>query len=233
MKMKSLLFAALVAGISMNASAKNETFDNCGDVMSADNVTLKAGEMVEGGVALTLDKKHEKAVDFTNIQFDITFPQDANGKALRPCLDEDGVYDWSGDDIDMVGKPKAPCVAYSNNFGNPEKYPNMLGVVGVNMTKTAVTANPVQLYCMNVTADEDMLGGEYQIIVKDLMYTTYSDDAYETAEPQVLCTVTVDAPTAVRDLNVNGVKTRKVVENGQVYIIAGDAKYTVMGQKVK
>ena len=216
----------------MNASAKNETFDNCGDVMSADNVTLKAGEMVEGGVALTLDKKHEKAVDFTNIQFDITFPQDANGKALRPCLDEDGVYDWSGDDIDMVGKPKAPCVSFSNNYDVDTNFPTYRAV-GVNMTKTAVKANPVQLYYVNIKADEGMLTGDYQVLVSEIIYTNYDDDTFNSLEPQVLMTVHVDGVSAVSDLNVETVKTRKVVENGQVYIIAGDAKYTVMGQKVK
>ena len=229
MKIKSLLFAALVAGISMSAYA--EDYVDCGDVMTADNFTLKAGEMLEGGVEVSLDKK--MATDFTNIQFDIVFPQDANGKGLRPCLDEDGVYGWSGDGISMVGKPKAPAVAYKDNFEVEEFYPNHR-VVGANMTKTAQTLNPVQLYSFNVKADEDMLTGDYQLIIHSIKYTDYADNSYATKAEQVLCTVHVDGKkSAVNDLNVQSVKTRKVVENGQVYIIAGEAKYNVMGQKVK
>ncbi|MDO4511269.1 MAG: hypothetical protein Q4B68_05565 [Bacteroidales bacterium] len=45
---------------------------------------------------------------------------------------------------------------------------------------------------------------------------------------------TVGAPTGINDVNAaNDVKVRKVVENGQVYIINGDAKYNVMGAQVK
>ena len=226
MKFKSLLFAALVAGMSMTASAQNDgtAYTDCGDILSADAVTVKPGEVGIVNVYLT----RQTAPDFTNIQFDIVFPE-----GLRPYLDEDGVYGWSGDDITMVGKPKAPAVAFKDNFMVDEFYPNHR-VVGANMTKTAQTANPCQLYCFNVKADENMAGGDYQLKCHSLKYTTYSDDSYATKDEQVLGTVTVDAPfTAVNDLNVQSVKTRKVVENGQVYIIAGEAKYNVMGQKVK
>ncbi|MDO4512321.1 MAG: hypothetical protein Q4B68_10965 [Bacteroidales bacterium] len=43
-----------------------------------------------------------------------------------------------------------------------------------------------------------------------------------------------EVPTAVEDINAAvAPKTRKVIENGQVYIIAGDKKFNVMGAEVK
>ena len=232
MKMKSLLFAALVAGMSFAANAET-AYTNVGDKMTAPNFTLKAGEATgDDGLAFTMTRVDEKATDWTNIQFDIVFPQDANGKGLRP-VEIDGAFDWAGEELPMVGKPKAPCVSYKNNFDMPEKYP-VHTVVGVNMTKTAIEANPCQLYCMYVKADEDMLMGDYELKVKNLKYTIYANDSFATADEQVLCTVHVDGKVdAVNDIKVAGTKTYKTIENGQVVIVKGDAKFNIMGQEIK
>lgn len=224
MKIKSLLFAALAAGMSLSASAADH--ENCGDLLTATNVQVKPGEIAV--VELLLTK--QTAPDFTTIQFDIIFPE-----GLKPCLNEDNVYAWAGDDIVMAGKPKAPVVSYTDNFANPDKYPQFT-VVGANSTNNKQTSNPCQLYYFNVTADSSTPSGEYELKAANLKYTTYSGDTYATAAEQVICKVTVDNPnpTAISVPNANAtVKTRKVVENGQVFIIAGEAKYNVMSQKVK
>ncbi len=40
-------------------------------------------------------------------------------------------------------------------------------------------------------------------------------------------------PSGIKDVTANDTKVRKVYENGQIYIINGDAKYNVMGAQVK
>ncbi len=190
MRIKSLLLATLVACMSFAAHAET-AYTNVGDKMRAPDFTIKAGETTgEDGVALTMTRVDPKATDFTNIQLDIVFPVDKNGKGLRP-VEIDGVYGWAGSDIPMIGKPKVPCVHYNNNFDMPEKYP-VHTVVGVNMTKTAIEANPCQLYNFYLAADEGMLTGDYQIKVKNIKYTIYANDSFATADEQVVCTVHVE-----------------------------------------
>ncbi len=178
MKIKSLLFAAIAVFSVVSASAQDEYID-CKDKLSAESIILRS-EIGTVNVYLT----RELAPDFTNIQFDLVFPE-----GIYPVLDEDEVYDWAGDDIPMVGKPKVPCVSFRNNFQRDDFYPEHT-VVGVNMTKTAVLANPCQLYCFNIAADERMLNvGTYQIMVKNLKYTTKDNEAYRNLDEQVLCNV--------------------------------------------
>ncbi len=46
-------------------------------------------------------------------------------------------------------------------------------------------------------------------------------------------TFSVDPTSAINDIAVDKVKTYKTIENGQVVIVKGDAKYNVMGQAIK
>jgi hypothetical protein len=45
--------------------------------------------------------------------------------------------------------------------------------------------------------------------------------------------LTVAGETAVENNTVETVDVKKVIENGQVYIIKGDAKFNVLGAEVK
>ena len=222
MKIKSLLFAALVAGMGMTANAET-AYTNCGDVLSCNDFEIVAG--AEEYTEVTLVLTRQTSPDWTNIQFDLVFPE-----GLRPVQNAKKRWQTAAPDVCDEG---IPFVTWKSNFDNPQKYP-VHTYVGSNLEKIACEANPAQLLTFYVKADADMVGGEYEFKAKRLKYTCYNDDSYATADEQVLCGVTVKSSfTAVNDLNVENVKTRKVVENGQVYIIAGEAKYNVMGQKVK
>lgn len=151
------------------------------------------GNKVERYTARIGDNKMWK-----NIQFNLTFPE-----GLRPVkvnyddndncyLDdsEDGFYDEAGSDVVMKGRPPVPQVTYSNNFGNPEKYPNHI-VVGANLT--AVWNPAGEVYAMYVAADEDMPNGEYDLMV----YSKWIDQCdgdntiFTDEERGVLCHITV------------------------------------------
>jgi len=219
MKIKSLLFAALVA---FTASAQT-AYTDCADKLTADAVTLKAGE----STVLNLNLNRQTSSDFTNIQFNVTFPE-----GIRPVEDADmECYGWEGEGIPL--KARKPVVAYTDNFAKTDIYPNY-AVVGVNMNKVAVTENPCQIYCLSVGADEGLETGDYEVTTDYIKYTTYANDSYATSGKQVICTIHVEGTaTGINDLQVNSAKTYKTIENGQVIIVKGDVRYNTMGQIVK
>ena len=222
MKIKSLLFAALVAGMGMTANAET-AYTNCGDVLSCNDFEIVAG--AEEYTEVTLVLTRQTSPDWTNIQFDLIFPE-----GLRPVQNAKKRWQTAAPDVCDEG---IPFVTWKSNFDNPNKYP-VHTYVGSNLEKIPCEANPAQLLTFYVKADADMPKGDYELKAHTLKYTSYDDDAWHTLEEQVVCKVTVENESAINDINTTAtVKTRKVVENGQVYIIAGEAKYNVMGQKVK
>ena len=221
MKIKSLLFAALAATMSLSAVA--ETHANQGDKLTAPDFTVKAGDDAITEVTLSLTRT--TSPDFTNMQFNLVFPE-----GLRPVQNAKKKWQAAAPDVCDEG---IPFVTWKSNFDMPEKYPDHT-YVGSNMEKIPCEANPASLLTFYVKADADMPKGDYELKAHTLKYTSYDDDAWHTLEEQVVCKVTVENESAINDINTTAtVKTRKVVENGQVYIIAGEAKYNVMGQKVK
>ena len=221
MKIKSLLFAALAATMSLSAVA--ETHANQGDKLTASDFTVKAGDDAITEVTLSLTRT--TSPDFTNMQFNLVFPE-----GLRPVQNAKKKWQAAAPDVCDEG---IPFVTWKSNFDMPEKYPDHT-YVGSNMEKIPCEANPASLLTFYVKADADMPQGDYELKAHTLKYTSYDDDAWHTLEEQVVCKVTVENNSAINDINTTAtVKTRKVVENGQVYIIAGEAKYNVMGQKVK
>lgn len=218
MKIKSFLLAALVA---VSASAQT-AYTDCGDILCAKSVVLKAGET--SVVNLMLVRK--TAPDFTNIQFNLTYPQ-----GIRPYLDpEMDDYGWEGPDV--MGK-RSSYVTFSNNFGRENTYPNFT-VVGVNMNKVAITENPAQLYCLSISADENLESGDYDITSDYIKYTCYNNDSYATAGEQLVCTIHIEGiTTGVNDLNVNKTTTSKFIKDGQVVIMHNGQLYNTMGQQIK
>lgn len=220
MKIKSLLFAALVAGFAFTANAE-VNYTNCGDVVSAPELVLEPGQ--QGTVQLYLTR--QTSPDFTNIQLDVHFPE-----GIRPAANAKGKYTQNGAD---TKDEDGAIVTFSDNFNRTDFYPNHR-FVGANMTKTPITANPCHMINIFVKADEDMKGGDYTITADCLKYTAYCDDSYATWDDvQNLCKVTVTGTVGVNDLKVNDVKTYKTIENGQVIIVKGETRYNTMGQIVK
>jgi len=216
MKIKSLLFAALVA---FTASAQHV---GNGDLLTSPAVTINAGETAQ----LVLSLTRQNSADFTNLQFNLTFPE-----GIRPALDSDmECYGWEGDGIPL--KAKKPVMTYTDNMDVASKYPEH-SVVGVNMSKTAITANPCEVYVLSVGADADAKSGEVELKANTLKYTSYNDEAWHSLDPQVVCKITINGASGINDLQVNNAKTYKTVENGQVIIVKGDVRYNTMGQIVK
>lgn len=62
---------------------------------------------------------------------------------------------------------------------------------------------------------------------------SYSEDYMNTIEDYTdLVLVGPTTPTAINDVKVEGAKTMKVIENGQLIIIKGNERYNIMGQKL-
>ncbi len=252
MKVKSLLFAALAASMSLAASA--ESYLNCNDKITAESTNYVFGgenNVTYQEVKLYLTRESDNE-DFTNIQFGMIFPQ-----GFHPYYDiVDGEKTFagleSGDDVqgDVKSGPKTThtvFVTFSDNFSVESFYPYHM-TVGVNMTKTAITANPAHIATLYVMVDEDVAEGTYDFKFHTLKYTCYNDDSYTTLDAringlvdnatadqiaQTICTFTMDTSSGVNDLNVATAKTYKTIENGQVLIVKDGVKYNTMGQIVK
>ena len=176
-----------------------------GDVVTAPDFSIKAGATTGlNGVPFTLHRNNASN-DFTNIQFDLIFPVDENGKGIRP-IEIDGVYDWAGQDITMVSKPQIPAVIFKNNFDNAEFYP-VHRVVGVNVTKTAQEPNPIQFYTLNIAADEGMLPGDYPLKIQHLKYTSSDDNSYTTEGEQVVCIIHIDAADSEPEVDTTDISS--------------------------
>lgn len=224
MKIKSLLFAAFVAAISFAGNAETTHPDN-GDKITAENFEINAGDK---NVQVKLYLTRQNSPDFTNIQFDLDFPEGQ----LKPCANAKGKFGAAGND---VKDEDGAIVTFSDNMDRTDFYPNHR-VVGANMTKTAIYANPCHLYTLYVECPADAKTGEYSLMTKTVKYTSYDDDAWHSVDPAEICKVTVkgsDPVIGIDDVKVNAVKSYKTIENGQIVIVKGDAKYNVMGQEIK
>ena len=229
MKMKSLLFAALVAGMSFSAMAE-EHYTNVGDKMTAADATVEAGTQYKN-VIVTLERNASFANfsdNFTNIQFELVFPE-----GVKPILKSDGTVN--------IGKT-TDCKYYDEDAEeNVDAITwkaavagNVVTVVGANLNKHKLTKNPIELCKINYETAADIKAGEYVIQAQNIKYTVYNNDDFKTEAAQKVCTLKVEGgESGVNDINVNAVKTYKTIENGQVIIVKGDVKYNTMGQIVK
>ena len=130
--------------------------------------------------------------DFTNVQFNLVFPQDANGKGVRLGKDADGEAFYS-----LVGTSRKTYVDFSYNA---EKYPD-IPFVGVNTSKTAIKDNPQDLMEMYLVADEGMLTGDYELAFHTLKYTAYTDEKIQNLDGGVVCKIHVEGATGVDEIN--------------------------------
>ncbi|MCQ2289380.1 MAG: hypothetical protein MJZ74_09820, partial [Muribaculaceae bacterium] len=195
MRIKFLLFTLLAMVLSFASNAETSHSNN-GDRLSAQDFTIEAGQKnVE--VKLMLERKNSQ--DFTNIQFDIEFPE-----GIRPCANANGKFGTAGDDV--MGENGA-IVNFSHNMDRTEFYPNHR-VVGTNMLKIPIEANPAHIYTFYVQCDENVKSGTYKLLAKGLKYTSYNDDLWANGNSQEICTITVDgtAPDAPDTHTDNGDK---------------------------
>ncbi|MBQ0115505.1 MAG: hypothetical protein KBT10_06515 [Bacteroidales bacterium] len=196
MKIKALLLTALVAGMSLNAFATDYT--DCGDKMAALEANYEVNSTDVTVVTLVFTRV-TPTTNFTNIQWDVTFPE-----GIRPAADEDGEYGYvlDGQLSQFGGKKKVDVIGFKHNFLDASKYPTYT-VVGSNngdVKQYGETKNPCQIYNINVKADEGIAAGTYDLKAANIKYTDEANDSYETAAEQVICTFTV-AGSAVKDLN--------------------------------
>lgn len=187
-----LLFAALVLSTCMQAWAEDIHYNNGdrlkvtgyaknGESHVGDVITIKDGDIID--LYFTLTRRN--STDFTNIQLDLNFP----GNIVKPAYNEDMMgYCWEGDDC--LG-PRGSYVSFSDNLSYPEFYPNHT-VVGINFTKTAITANPCAILVVRVEACKGLAPGEYKMTVGNLRYTSYNDDTWRTNDVQDACTFVVE-----------------------------------------
>ncbi len=241
MKFKSLLFAALIAGMSLSANAKDLVYKLNGDVLTADDVTVTAGEYA----VVKMNLVRQNSPDLTNIQFDIMYPE-----GVYPYFEDiNDCSTWAagdaGDDCTWkVGSgPLAKdtqVITFADNADVPGKYPT-LTFVGANMTKNPSEKNPMNIYNLYIMPAKTCVNGTYELRAKVIKYTSYDDDTYWSftgeegeAEYCVVNHITVTGGVgAVNDLNVATAKTYKTIENGQVMIVKDGVKYNTMGQIVK
>ncbi|MCQ2289564.1 MAG: cohesin domain-containing protein, partial [Muribaculaceae bacterium] len=160
-----------------------DTHTDNGDKLTAQDFTVTPGQKnVE--VKLMLERKN--SLDFTNIQFDIEFPE-----GIRPCANANGRFGTEG--FDVMGENGA-IVNFSHNMDRTEFYPNHR-VVGTNMLKIPIEANPAHIYTFYVQCDENVKSGTYKLLAKGLKYTSYNDDLWANANSQEICTITVEDAT--------------------------------------
>lgn len=205
MKLKYLLMTlAVLACFTASAADDEIAYTNCGDRLTSENVVIQRDQ--PGYTEIPLMLTRQTSPDFTNIQFDLVFPE-----GIRPYYDEaDGVYGYEGDD--MYTRRKF-YVDFSHNMNHTEFYP-VYTLFGLNIGKNKITANPANVYVVYVKADADMAPGDYVLKAKKLKYTCYDNNSYATADLQEVCTITVEAPlaTAVKDVSAaNGVAGVKYI----------------------
>ena len=149
--------------------------------VSAPALTVtQAGELMEIPITLTMPQGD----NFTDIQLMITFPE-----GLAPAADEDGYYGYCGDGI--TRQRGIPVVTFSDNFDEPERWPNYT-VVGANVKKVKNSTNPCHVYTMNVAAMPGYEPGERDVMiyVKYVDYDRVDHTVGTPTEKVVLTTVT-------------------------------------------
>ena len=216
MKFKSLLVAAAAfVALGMNA----QPTISMPDIDLNDEANI--GVLIELPMTLTMPDGD----DFTNIQFHVVFPE-----GVRPALDDFGSYGFGGDDIPLAGRPPASVVTFSDNFNKEEFYPEY-DVIGANMNKVPVTANPCHFYTMNVICDETAKAGQFKLYMK---YTKANNEAVElgTSEageggvPVYTEYYTPEGGNIIKNVAVTDVNTTKAVSSVTYYNAAGMASET-------
>ncbi|MDO4511771.1 MAG: hypothetical protein Q4B68_08150 [Bacteroidales bacterium] len=212
MKVKSLLVAALAA-LSMSASAVVlET-----EKVVIDEVNAKVGEKVEVPV------RFETTTEFSAVQAFIALPE---GVVAETMYNEDLEED------ELVTKLANSRWNASHDISSSyNATTNTIGIVAVSLKNKMfkVGTDAMCKVCIKASA-----AGTFKGKIQNVHWSTASVDGSGDGDgPETEFNIVV-AASAVNDITAaDAAKTYKVIENGQIYIIAGDKKFNVMGAEVK
>lgn len=223
MKVKSLLIAAFAA-LSMSAVA---------GTFARDNVYIKDVE-AKVGDEVTLDIYFDTETEYAAAQADIYFPEGVTPveykakkwlkKAVSDRWDEDAPHGLSQNDPiqnetkagrnEFNGKRIIRFVLAEMTNARFKVGNSPMLTVKVKIEKEGVLEGGINNNCWSTgIASENFVNDGYGPVTKFKITATSS---------------------GINDVNAaQTVKARKVIENGQIYIIAGDKKYNVMGAEVK
>lgn len=223
MKVKSLLIAAFAA-LSMSAVA---------GTFARDNVYIKDVE-AKVGDEVTLDIYFDTETEYAAAQADIYFPEGVTPveykakkwlkKAVSDRWDEDAPHGLSQNDPiqnetkagrnEFNGKRIIRFILAEMTNARFKVGNSPMLTVKVKIEKEGVLEGGINNNCWSTgIASENFVNDGYGPVTKFKITATSS---------------------GISDVNAaQTVKARKVIENGQIYIIAGDKKYNVMGAEVK
>lgn len=223
MKVKSLLFAAFAA-LSMSAVA---------GTFARDNVYIKDVE-AKVGDEVTLDIYFDTETEYAAAQADIYFPEGVTPveykakkwlkKAVSDRWDEDAPHGLSQNDP-IQNETKAG----RNEFNGKR----IIRFILAEMTNARFKVGNSPMLTVKVKIEKE---GVFEGGINNNSWSTgipeenFVNDGYG---PVTKFKITATS-SGINDVNAaETVKARKVIENGQIYIIAGDKKYNVMGAEVK
>ena len=223
MKVKSLLIAAFAA-LSMSAVA---------GTFARDNVYIKDVE-AKVGDEVTLDIYFDTETEYAAAQADIYFPEGVTPveykakkwlkKAVSDRWDEDAPHGLSQNDPIQEGKD-----AGKNEFNGKR----VIRFVLAEMTNARFKVGNSPMLRIKLKIEKE---GVFEGGINNNSWSTgipeenFVNDGYG---PVTKFKITATS-SGINDVNAaETVKARKVIENGQIYIIAGDKKYNVMGAEVK
>lgn len=223
MKVKSLLIAAFAA-LSMSAVA---------GTFARDNVYIKDVE-AKVGDEVTLDIYFDTETEYAAAQADIYFPEGVTPveykakkwlkKAVSDRWDEDAPHGLSQNDP-IQNETKAG----RNEFNGKR----IIRFILAEMTNARFKVGNSPMLTVKVKIEKE---GVFEGGINNNSWSTgipeenFVNDGYG---PVTKFKITATS-SGINDVNAaETVKARKVIENGQIYIIAGDKKYNVMGAEVK
>ena len=225
MKVKFLLLAALAA-VSMTALAEvNNSWAT--DKVYLDDVTIKAGETKQVGI------KFNNETPYAAGQADLLLPA---GLEFVKGYDEE-----EDDDVlvlnNYTGRAKNHTWAAAwqkVSAGSAEYNYGHIRFVLSHMRNKQVAAGDDEVAYVFIKAAEDAAEGTFAADVYAVHWSTGIVGGVGDGDgPTSKFNITITS-SGIQDVtSANVVKAQKVIENGQIYIIAGDKKYNVMGAEVK
>ena len=225
MKVKFLLLAALAA-VSMTALAEvNNSWAT--DKVYLDDVTIKAGETKQVAV------KFNNETPYAAAQADFQLPE---GLEFVQMYDEEEEADvlvlnnYSG----RAKKHSWSAAWQKKEAGSSELNKGWIRFVVMHMSNKQIAAGDDEVAYVSIKAADNLAEGSYTGKVFAVHWSTGIVGGVGDGDgPNSEFKITV-APSGIQDVtSANVVKAQKVIENGQIYIIAGDKKYNMMGAEVK
>ena len=226
MKVKSLLIAAFAA-LSMSAVA---------GTFARDNVYIKDFE-AKVGDEVTVDIYFDTQTEYAAAQADLYFPE-----GITPVPVVQGRKIWLSqvktsdrwDELFMHGLSQNDPIQEEKVAGRNEfNGKRVIRFVLAEMTNARFKVGNSPMLRIKLKIEKE---GVFEGGINNNSWSTgipeenFVNDGYG---PVTKFKITATS-SGINDVNAaETVKARKVIENGQIYIIAGDKKYNVMGAEVK